>query len=957
MNRLLLALMAFSGIAHASVTLTIPAPVSTPPIGAYAQVNLVNCTNPTILNSSVSVPVTRSFYFNGQPSVTATIPDNVSQIVCNGNQLSYYTVNYVSFGVTTYIKSVELPMGIFNIANLAEVVAPPFNSGVISGPVGPVGPAGPTGVDTGNGTNGGFNVPGVFATTMAQFNIVNPPLNSIGIRTNYTQDFTPSYAGAPFTNDVNTTVINVDAPSYSSNFGDAWTVWHANSIQANFFEAGIAQEHYDTIGHYGMGDTAGHYIYMFLRGGTTAPADEGWDGVLTGNSTELGNPITSTVTTGGTGATTVKLACGSSCAQPGVGQYLTERNVTPAISYATAISTNQAGCSSCVPSTITTPETLPVSDAWGTQVATVTPPNPTDPTNPASWATSTFAINVLHGTFTAGMWACAGSGRYERFQILTATSLSGGQQTLTAKLTHTQFAPGDGPGGFDNGWIMADTAGLCATTNGIDFVANRIGSMHYVQPVLGATDSHSIRLQSNFQGYTQSFMPGNVSLVATTSVSITRAGNLVKFIPNFDPKANGQFSHVSLTITGATNSSLNGLCTNSYIFNYQTIACTQTGADIPTPDTTGKVSIGTNGYGNSDYERVSINEIYDVRDTSQATASTNYTTIPPTFVQSAMLNGTFHLAPNPGRWTTGETVSMYNHYLFSGHALNTNSIINNPLTSNTSSWEDYASGGAVGPNWNMLHIQNQNQFSMYAGHGGVVRAPTGIRISGPHFNSITSDSTPTLNGTFLNMGCPPLGCDDPTYTGYYAWQFPTNGGGLREFLDVFNAAASMSVTGTAGGVSDNSSAGALGVYRTFGVGDSGGSSIITQTSTALTFNKPFTALTLSSTNADNFPAGTTIGTKNICLQDGTNCATAAVAQGTVILVSGVATVSTTSACTAGSACVYNLTNCGVLGSTSLGVLTTTTITPGTSFNIQSATVGTTPAVQTGDASRVCWKIN
>jgi hypothetical protein len=128
--------------AHASVTLTIASPVSSPPIGAYIRADINNCLNPTIVNSNTTIPQSQNYYLNGQSSITVTMPDNVTQIACNGNLLSYYTFTYVSGSTQTQIKSVELPPGTFALGNLANLTAPPYNPGVIQGPVGPQGPSG-----------------------------------------------------------------------------------------------------------------------------------------------------------------------------------------------------------------------------------------------------------------------------------------------------------------------------------------------------------------------------------------------------------------------------------------------------------------------------------------------------------------------------------------------------------------------------------------------------------------------------------------------------------------------------------------------------------------------------------------------------------------------------------------------------------------------------------------------
>ena len=110
--------------------------------GAYILVTLLNCgSSPTVVNTSTIVPITQKFYpLNGL--VTCTLYDNITQIACEGNMTSYYSFALVSSGVTTFIKNVELPPGIFNLANLANVTTPPWQAGVIQGPQGPQGPAG-----------------------------------------------------------------------------------------------------------------------------------------------------------------------------------------------------------------------------------------------------------------------------------------------------------------------------------------------------------------------------------------------------------------------------------------------------------------------------------------------------------------------------------------------------------------------------------------------------------------------------------------------------------------------------------------------------------------------------------------------------------------------------------------------------------------------------------------------
>jgi len=134
--------------------------------GAYVLVTLLNCGSaPSVVNTSTPVPITQKFYpYNGV--ATCTLYDNITQIVCEGNMLSYYQFALVSGGTTTFIKNVELPPGVFNLANLANVTTPPWQTGVIQGPQGPPGPAGGIGtpfsvqlVGTIDGVNRVFSLP------------------------------------------------------------------------------------------------------------------------------------------------------------------------------------------------------------------------------------------------------------------------------------------------------------------------------------------------------------------------------------------------------------------------------------------------------------------------------------------------------------------------------------------------------------------------------------------------------------------------------------------------------------------------------------------------------------------------------------------------------------------------------------------------------------------------------
>jgi hypothetical protein len=78
-------------------------------------------------------------------------------------------------------------------------------------------------------------------------------------------------------------------------------------------------------------------------------------------------------------------------------------------------------------------------------------------------------------------------------------------------------------------------------------------------------------------------------------------------------------------------------------------------------------------------------------------------------------------------------------------------------------------------------------------------------------------------------------------------------------------------------------------------------------------------------------------------------------KGSVALVSGTTTISSTASCVLGTSCQYKLTNCKPNASTAIGTLSIGTIVAGTSFVINS--LSPTNTVLTGDVSTVCWQIN
>jgi hypothetical protein len=119
----------------------------------------------------------------------------------------------------------------------------------------------------------------------------------------------------------------------------------------------------------------------------------------------------------------------------------------------------------------------------------------------------------------------------------------------------------------------------------------------------------------------------------------------------------------------------------------------------------------------------------------------------------------------------------------------------------------------------------------------------------------------------------------------------------------------------------------------------------------------------ASTTFDNvanwkIPSGgsLSIGGVQVCQSNGTNCPGGLkTSQGVQTLVSGSMTVSTASACTPSSNCVYHFDHCNRVGA-SIGMLILEAVSVGTSFTV-NAVNPSGGTIQDADASSVCWRIN
>ena len=248
-------LLLFASIAHASVTVLVSPTGSATPSGAYVQVDIRNCAYPTMVNAGYTIPLSRQFPLNSTASISVTVEDNVTQIVCSGNQLSYYTFSYVVNGVVTPIKSVELPPGNFALSNLATVTTPPWNPGIIQGPLGPAGASGATGSQGATGATGPQGPAGsgsgsltagdgiVTTTSGSATTVALQPLVNTSFGNTYLANTTANtnVYGGGYSNAFHSFLVDaVLGINQGNTFGVTHDNWHTASGQKNEFVSATA---------------------------------------------------------------------------------------------------------------------------------------------------------------------------------------------------------------------------------------------------------------------------------------------------------------------------------------------------------------------------------------------------------------------------------------------------------------------------------------------------------------------------------------------------------------------------------------------------------------------------------------------------------------------------------------------------------------------------------------------
>ncbi|QHN03176.1 hypothetical protein FTO74_07185 [Granulicella sp. WH15] len=347
--------------------------------------------------------------------------------------------------------------------------------------------------------------------------------------------------------------------------------------------------------------------------------------------------------------------------------------------------------------------------------------------------------------------------------------------------------------------------GLCATTNALDITANISGTMHYPQPILGASDPHTIRATQDYQGYDQAFPFGQMAMFQTGNnaySSTAGVGNITRNASGVVSLEVGASSYMAGTdpilnntiyISSSSTSDYNGPCTGVYVNPTAPgfILCNQAGMADSTP-ATAVINVGSTIQGNTQYERISTAEIVDVRDLTQPGG---IVTTPPQ--NPPQIDGTFHLVPNPGNWKIGETATMYNHHQMRFCSFCATANINNPLTNGVNGMAVFAYQGTnVQAGWPGMTISNDGPNNMYSGYGGTLTAPIGYNIVGAHRYFLNSSTSPVPWGAVINVSCPPLGCAATNYGSYYFAKLAGSGQGYSQLWTPLSQTMVTTIGGT-----------------------------------------------------------------------------------------------------------------------------------------------------------------
>lgn len=229
---------------------------------------------------------------------------------------------------------------------------------------------------------------------------------------------------------------------------------------------------------------------------------------------------------------------------------------------------------------------------------------------------------------------------------------------------------------------------------------------------------------------------------------------------------------------------------------------------------------------------------------------------------------------------------------------------------------------------------------------GVAVGVGGILLVAPQAQKLNNAPPSTYKASILGQSVFDMSTTPPTE---YVWNGQTwvagaGTGGAATFASVTTTGAIVAGTTVTAGTGITSTTG--NIVATAGQVNAG---------TSMTAGTSITATlgNITATNG-NFVKGTA-GNKDVYTSVATTTAAGANSAGTVTLVGGTATVSTT-AVTASSKIRLDRQGVGATGANPLGILSVGTISAGTSFVINAVQVASATSLQASDVSSIWWEI-
>jgi hypothetical protein len=489
-----------------------------------------------------------------------------------------------------------------------------------------------------------------------------------------------------------------------------WSLHQGLSVVQNFNSLGIDQGIGVGYEKSSAGDNQGLQMYPYEKGGMIGAADEQMHhiGILGG---EYNFTYAGTVATGGGGTGVTTLTTNATADPVGIGQGLYMIRSQAAVETDTATAMTQG--SGETPGTFTVNGTAPVSTMIGTLQANV----PTPQGNPIGTGTTveTFNVSVSQGTPAANDLDCFGGQFHEQARVTSATFVSGSVWTLVVPLRHAH----------NIGSVVAAN-GPCGTF--IDFTANHASPqgqlLRWPIDLIAAPNSNTLwfRFFAYSSGAGIGIGPvalGNVYFPTLSASTLTNVGGVVQMTLSQTSQQQPQlFNQPSITITVSTDSTFNGVCTNTFgvAGSPSLLYCTQA-SSIGHTSASATVALA-----NGQFNTYCGAEVTDPQDES---------------VSPPIINGKFNIEQNGCTWNNGDLVEQPHHYAQRINAFQDNANVWNPYSQEFCLICQDGFGDAMqngnsqsDNNFVIANFGNGNPVNRYRFHGGTLVPPGGIHLGG-----------------------------------------------------------------------------------------------------------------------------------------------------------------------------------------------------------------------------------